>query len=90
MAVVGSGPSGLTIAFQLARRGYPVTIFERESVAGGMLRLGIPDYRLPPEIINADLNGKSPIDFNSNSKAIASIKSLYGKLKKLKEDLFDI
>ncbi len=43
-----------------------------------------------PEIINADLNGKSPIDFNSNSKAITSIKSLYEKLKKLKEELFDI
>ncbi|MFX1445929.1 MAG: AAA family ATPase [Promethearchaeota archaeon] len=43
-----------------------------------------------PEIINADLNGKSPIDFNSNSKAIASIKSLYEKLKKLKKELFDI
>ncbi len=55
VAVVGSGPSGLTVAYHLARRGYLVTIFERESVAGGMLRLGIPNYRLPPNILNADI-----------------------------------
>ena len=56
IAIVGSGPSGLTVAYHLARRGYLITIFERESVVGGMLRLGIPDYRLPPEIINSDID----------------------------------
>ncbi len=56
VAVVGSGPSGLTVAYQLARRGYDVTIFEKESVAGGMLRVGVPNYRLPPEIIEQDIN----------------------------------
>jgi len=55
VAVVGSGPSGLTVAYHLARHGYPVTIFERESVTGGMLRLGVPDYKLPPDILNADI-----------------------------------
>jgi NADPH-dependent glutamate synthase beta subunit-like oxidoreductase/Pyruvate/2-oxoacid:ferredoxin oxidoreductase delta subunit len=56
IAIVGSGPSGLTVAYQLARRGYTVTVFERELVPGGMLRLGVPDYRLPLDILNADID----------------------------------
>ncbi|MFX1315608.1 MAG: FAD-dependent oxidoreductase [Promethearchaeota archaeon] len=55
VAIVGSGPAGLTVAYHLARRGYPVTIFEKEPFAGGMLRLGIPDYRLPPDILESDI-----------------------------------
>ena len=56
VAIIGSGPTGLTLAYHLARRGYPITIFEKEPFAGGMLRLGIPDYRLPPEILEADID----------------------------------
>ena len=55
VAIIGSGPSGLTVAYHLAKRGYPVTIFERESVAGGMLRLGVPNYRLPPKALEVDI-----------------------------------
>ncbi|MFX1434521.1 MAG: FAD-dependent oxidoreductase, partial [Promethearchaeota archaeon] len=55
VAIVGSGPAGLTVAYHLAKLGYSVTIFEKEPVAGGMLRLGIPDYRLPPEILERDI-----------------------------------
>ncbi|MFX0059087.1 MAG: FAD-dependent oxidoreductase [Candidatus Hodarchaeota archaeon] len=55
VAIVGSGPAGLTVSYHLARRGYPVTIFEKEPVAGGMLRCGIPDYRLPPKILESDI-----------------------------------
>jgi len=46
-AVIGAGPAGLSCAYQLARRGYPVTVFEASPQAGGMLRYGIPKYRLP-------------------------------------------
>ncbi|MDD5571568.1 MAG: FAD-dependent oxidoreductase, partial [Bacteroidales bacterium] len=56
VAIVGSGPSGLTCGFYLAQKGYGVTVFEKESVAGGMLSLGIPEYRLPREVLNADIN----------------------------------
>jgi len=56
IAVVGSGPGGLSAAYQLARRGYPVTVFEAFPKPGGMLRYGIPDYRLPPEILDAEIN----------------------------------
>ncbi|OIO86557.1 MAG: hypothetical protein AUK32_05245 [Candidatus Aquicultor secundus] len=55
IAVIGSGPAGLSAAFQLARRGYPVTIFEAFDKSGGMLRYGIPTYRLPDNVIDAEV-----------------------------------
>ena len=55
IAVIGSGPAGLSCAYQLARRGYPVTIYEAFSQPGGMLRYGIPKYRLPREILDAEI-----------------------------------
>ena len=55
VAVVGSGPAGLTAAWQLARKGYGVKIFEAAPQAGGMLRLGIPAYRLPNDVIDDDV-----------------------------------
>jgi len=55
IAVVGAGPSGLSCAYQLARRGYKVTVFESLPRAGGMLRYGIPVYRLPREVIDAEV-----------------------------------
>ena len=56
VAVVGSGPAGLTCAYYLARLGYSVTIFEALPVAGGMLAAGIPPYRLPREALEYDIN----------------------------------
>ncbi len=55
IAIVGAGPSGLSCAYQLARRGYKVTVFEAFDHPGGMLRYGIPQYRLPREIIDAEV-----------------------------------
>lgn len=52
VAVIGSGPSGLTVAILMARKGYQVTIFERKNNIGGMLRYGIPDFRLPEGILD--------------------------------------
>jgi heterodisulfide reductase subunit A-like polyferredoxin len=56
VAVVGSGPAGLTVAYDLRLKGYQVTIFEALSVLGGMLRVGIPDYRLPPDVLDREIN----------------------------------
>jgi NADPH-dependent glutamate synthase beta subunit-like oxidoreductase len=53
--VVGSGPSGLSAAYHLARLGHKVTIYEAGPAAGGMMRFGIPNYRLPREILNAEI-----------------------------------
>ncbi len=55
IAVIGAGPAGLSCGYQLARRGYPVTIFEAFPQAGGMLRYGIPKYRLPREVLDAEI-----------------------------------
>ncbi|HEY5678016.1 MAG TPA: NAD(P)-binding protein [Myxococcales bacterium] len=55
IAVVGAGPAGLSCAYQLARRGYAVTIFESLPEPGGMLRYGIPDYRLPRGVLAAEI-----------------------------------
>ncbi len=55
IGVVGAGPSGLSFAYQMARRGYRVTVYEAKPRAGGMLRYGVPDYRLPPAILDAEI-----------------------------------
>jgi len=55
VAVVGSGPAGLTVAYDLRLKGYGVTLFEALPVLGGMLRVGIPDYRLPPEVLDREI-----------------------------------
>jgi NADPH-dependent glutamate synthase beta subunit-like oxidoreductase/Pyruvate/2-oxoacid:ferredoxin oxidoreductase delta subunit len=55
IGVIGAGPSGLSFAYQMARRGYPVTVYEKSSEPGGMLRYGVPDYRLPPSVLNAEI-----------------------------------
>ncbi len=55
VAIVGSGPAGLTAAYYLARQGHHVDLFDRESKPGGMLRYGIPDYRLPADVLDREL-----------------------------------
>lgn len=55
VAVIGSGPAGLTIAGDLSRKGFFVEIFEMEPEAGGVLTFGIPEYRLPKEVVNREI-----------------------------------
>lgn len=55
VAVIGSGPAGLTIAGDLARQGFSIEIFEMESEPGGVLMFGIPEYRLPKEIVHKEI-----------------------------------
>jgi NADPH-dependent glutamate synthase beta subunit-like oxidoreductase len=56
VAVVGAGPAGLTAAFYLRKKGHEVVVFEERSKAGGMMRYGIPAYRLPEEVIEKEIN----------------------------------
>lgn len=56
MAVIGAGPAGMSCAYYLRNMGYPVTVFEKEAVPGGMLTLGIPSFRLERDVINAEID----------------------------------
>ncbi|MCX6640645.1 MAG: NAD(P)-binding protein [bacterium] len=55
VGVIGSGPAGLSCAYQLARRGYKVTVYEALPSSGGMMRIGIPDYRLPKDVLDREI-----------------------------------
>ena len=55
VAVIGGGPAGLSCAHELALLGFSVTVFEAQSVSGGMLVLGVPEYRLPREVVQAEI-----------------------------------
>ena len=57
VAVIGSGPAGLTCAGDLAKKGYEVTVFEALHLAGGVLVYGIPEFRLPKKIVELEVNG---------------------------------
>jgi len=56
VAIVGGGPAGLSCAYALARKGYGVTVFEQEEEMGGMMRYGIPAYRLPREVLKREID----------------------------------
>ncbi len=55
VAIIGSGPAGLSCAYELVRKGYPVTVFESLPKTGGMLRYGIPEYRLPRAVLDDEI-----------------------------------
>jgi len=55
IAIVGAGPAGLTAAFYLRKKGHQVTVFEERPEPGGMMRFGIPDYRLPTEVVEREI-----------------------------------
>ncbi len=70
VAVVGSGPAGLTAAWHLARKGYEVKIFEAAPLPGGMLRLALPPYRLPGEVVDQDVANVTDlgVEIQTNAK----------------------
>jgi NADH-quinone oxidoreductase subunit F len=64
VAIIGSGPSGLTCGYYLARLGYDIDVFEEQDVAGGVLAFGIPQYRLPKEILKKEINSIRQVGVN--------------------------
>ncbi|MGA1794409.1 MAG: FAD-dependent oxidoreductase [bacterium] len=81
VAIIGSGPAGLAAAYDLALLGYPVTVFESLPVAGGMLAVGIPEYRLPKDVLEqeiafiqeagVEIRTNSPIKGDKDLKALS-------------------
>ena len=79
VAVVGSGPAGLTAAAELAKLGHGVTIFEALHVAGGVLTYGIPEFRLPKEIVQAE------VDYVASLGVELKLNSVIGKIDTVDE-----
>jgi formate dehydrogenase (NADP+) beta subunit len=77
-AIVGSGPAGLTAAYYLAHQGHAVTIFEALPAAGGMMRYGIPEYRLPRNVLDSEISyiGKMGVEIAVNTR-IESLDGLF-------------
>ncbi len=80
VAVIGSGPAGLTTAYYLAKSGHKVTVYEKLPVAGGMLRTGIPAYRLPKETVDEEIAEilRVGVEIKTNT-TITSVKMLKDK-----------
>lgn len=80
VAVIGSGPSGLTAAYYVAKLGHAVDVYEKLPIAGGMLCAGIPDYRLPKEVVNSEIDiiREAGVNIITNSK-VESIRELKAK-----------
>jgi len=73
VAIVGSGPAGLACAYYLKKFGYPVTILEAHSDLGGMLRVGIPQYRLPREVLNIEVQRLTHmgVEIRTNTRVVS-------------------
>lgn len=83
VAVIGSGPAGLTIAGDLARKGFAVEIFEMEAEPGGVLMYGIPEYRLPKEVVRREItkitNLGVPIHLNQTAGVDFTVDDLFAR-----------
>ena len=78
VAIIGAGPAGLTAAFYLRKKGHQITVFEALPEPGGMMRFGIPDYRLPKDILRAEIKRIEDIgvEIRTNTK-VDSIEKLF-------------
>jgi heterodisulfide reductase subunit A-like polyferredoxin len=82
VAIVGSGPAGLACAYFLAIEGYEVTVFEKQKELGGMLTLGIPEYRLPRHIIDAEIQTIRDLGVTFKTGVAIGSDVTIGKLRK--------
>ncbi|MFC1961587.1 FAD-dependent oxidoreductase [Chloroflexota bacterium] len=73
VAIVGSGPAGLACAYYLRKLGYPVSVFEAHTELGGMLRVGIPQYRLPRDVLNVEVQRLTQmgVEIRTNTRVVS-------------------
>jgi glutamate synthase (NADPH/NADH) small chain len=88
VAVVGSGPAGLTMAGELARKGHSVTIFEALHETGGVLRYGIPEFRLPKRIVDLEVGRLSRLGVTIECNVIVGKTVTLGELRKEFDAIF--
>jgi NADPH-dependent glutamate synthase beta subunit-like oxidoreductase len=88
VAVIGSGPAGLSFAYQMARRGHAVTVFEQHAEIGGMLRYGIPQYRLPRDILNGEIQRIAELGVEFRTRTRVGHDVSLGELRKRHAVLF--
>ena len=82
IAIIGAGPAGLTAAYYLACKGYRVTVFEALPVAGGMLAVGIPDYRLPRNVLNNEIKTITDLGVESKYNNVFGVDITFKDLEK--------
>jgi DMSO reductase iron-sulfur subunit len=80
IAVIGAGPAGLACAYDLVKQGYPVTVFEANAEAGGLMRYGIPGYRLPKKVLDSEISYIKDlgVDIKTGTK-VKKIDELFGQ-----------
>ena len=85
IAIIGGGPAGLTAAFYLAEKGYRPTVFEKNDMAGGMLRYGIPSYKLEKDVIEAEIEvmRQMGVDIKTGVEIVGSSQSLTKTISQL-------
>jgi len=88
VAVVGSGPGGLTCAYYLALEGYKVDVFESQPLAGGMLALGIPEFRLPKDVLKYEIDRIQKLGVEIKTNTTIGKDITLAKLKKEYEAIF--
>ena len=88
VAVIGAGPAGLNCAYHLAKLGYGVTIFEAFSKPGGMLRYGIPDYRLPPAVMDSEVKRLENMGIEIKYNTVIGKDLPYDELKQNHDAIF--
>ena len=88
VAIVGGGPAGLSAAYNLRRRGYGVEIFEARPKLGGLLRYGIPDYRLPKAILEGELERLLQLGITVHSGILLDTAEAYNRLRRDYDAIF--
>ena len=88
VAVVGAGPGGLTTAYYLALMGHDITVYEKRKQLGGMLRYGIPDYRLPRDLLDAEIHSMLQLGIKTRMNVDVGFDVLYEQLRQEYDAVF--